>query len=88
MSAADRPPVCIAVRYPVQATWTYSRCPAARAGVSSAYSTPAWRSSPRTWSMNGSSLPAALCRTPAIQPAETRSPVMSPMSCAARPTGT
>ena len=37
--------------------------------------------------MNGSSLPAALCRTPAIQPAETRSPVMSPMSCAARPTG-
>ena len=38
--------------------------------------------------MNGSSLPAALCRTPAIQPAETRSPVMSPMSCAARPAGT
>ena len=37
--------------------------------------------------MNGSNLPAALCRTPAIQPAETRSPVMSPMSCAARPTG-
>jgi hypothetical protein len=37
--------------------------------------------------MNGSSLPAALCRTPAIQPAETGRPVMSPMSWAARPTG-
>jgi hypothetical protein len=37
--------------------------------------------------MNGSSLPAALCRTPAIQPAETGRPVMSPMSWAARPMG-
>ena len=37
--------------------------------------------------MNGSSLPAALCRTPAIQPADTGRPVTSPISCAARPTG-
>ncbi len=35
-SAADRPPVCIAVRNSVQATWMYSRPLAARAGVSSA----------------------------------------------------
>ena len=39
---------------------------AARAGVWSAYSTPAWRSRPRMWSMNGSSLSAALCRILAI----------------------
>ena len=87
MSPADRPPVCIAVRNSVQATWTYLRPPAARAGVSSAYSTPAWRSSSRTWSMNGSHRAAALPRTPAMNPAETCAPARSPSSRAARPTG-
>ena len=64
------------VRYRVQARCTYRVPPAARAGVSSACTAGAARSSSRTRVMNplASTSPAAFPRIPAIHPAETATP--------------
>ena len=51
-----------------------AQVPGGAGGVSSAYSTPALRSSARTRSMNGPSRAAAFPRTPATNPAETFTP--------------
>ena len=48
---------------------------------------PAACSSTRTWSMNGPSRAAALPRIPAVNPAETPTPVSAATSFAARATG-
>ena len=61
--------------------------PGGAGGVSSAYSTPAARSSTRTRSMNGPRRAAALPRIEAVNPAETLTPVSAATSRAARATG-
>ena len=48
---------------------------------------PAWRSRPRTCSMNGSSRWAALPRTPAIHPVDTAIPASCASSTVERQTG-
>jgi hypothetical protein len=78
------------VRNRVQARCTYRIPPAARAGVSSACTASACRSSSFTRSMNPLDpiSAAALARTPAIQPADTRIPAIWAISAAARRDGT